>query len=71
MLAAGGEIVQKGHVIVGEAGPELLELPQGAKVKPLDKAGIILNFYDTKIMSDRDIDILGERLVKRLKVLGV
>jgi phage-related protein len=71
LLAAGGEIVQKGHVIVGEAGPELLELPQGAKVKPLDKAGIILNFYDTKIMSDRDIDILGERLVKRLKVLGV
>jgi hypothetical protein len=36
LLAAGGEITQRGHVIVGEAGPELLELPQGAKVKPLD-----------------------------------
>lgn len=35
MLASGGEIIQKGHAIVGEAGPELLELPQGAKVKPL------------------------------------
>ena len=35
LLAAGGEIAQKGHAIVGEAGPELLELPQGAKVKPL------------------------------------
>ncbi len=35
LLAAGGEITQKGHAIVGEAGPELLELPQGAKVKPL------------------------------------
>ena len=35
MLAAGGEILEKGHAVVGEAGPELLELPQGAKVKPL------------------------------------
>src|SRR5690606_22060666 len=35
-LAEGGEIVQRGYAIVGEAGPELLELPQGAKVKPLD-----------------------------------
>jgi hypothetical protein len=35
LLAAGGEITQKGHAIVGEAGPEILELPQGAKVKPL------------------------------------
>lgn len=35
LLAEGGEITQKGHAIVGEAGPELLELPQGAKVKPL------------------------------------
>ncbi len=36
LLAFGGEITQKGHAIVGEAGPELLELPQGAKVKPLN-----------------------------------
>ncbi len=35
LLAEGGEIVQRGYAIVGEAGPELLELPQGAKVKPL------------------------------------
>lgn len=35
LLAAGGEIVQRGYAIVGEAGPEMLELPQGAKVKPL------------------------------------
>jgi len=39
LLAAGGEITQRGHAIVGEAGPELLELPQGAKVKPLDRVG--------------------------------
>src|SRR5690606_23917539 len=35
LLAEGGEIVQRGYAIVGEAGPELLELPQGAKVKAL------------------------------------
>lgn len=40
LLAYGGEITQKGHAIVGEAGPELLELPQGAKVKPLSGEGI-------------------------------
>lgn len=35
-LAEGGEIVQRGYAIVGEAGPELLELPRGARVTPLD-----------------------------------
>ncbi len=34
-LAAGGIIQRSGLALVGEAGPELLELPQGAKVKPL------------------------------------
>lgn len=37
LLAKGGEILKSGHVIVGDAGPEMLELPEGAKVKPLDK----------------------------------
>lgn len=40
LLAHGGEITQKGHAIVGEAGPEIMELPQGAKVKPLTGEGI-------------------------------
>jgi hypothetical protein len=35
LLANGGEIISSGRAIVGEAGPEMLELPQGAKVKPL------------------------------------
>ena len=34
-LAAGGIIQRSGLALVGEAGPELLELPRGAKVKPL------------------------------------
>lgn len=39
LLARGGEITETGHAIVGEAGPELLELPRGAKVRPLDMLG--------------------------------
>jgi len=39
LLARGGEITETGHAIVGEVGPELLELPRGAKVRPLDMLG--------------------------------
>ncbi len=35
MLAEGGNIIKRGQAIVGEAGPELIDLPQGAKVTPL------------------------------------
>lgn len=35
LLAKGGNIIGDGHVIVGDAGPELLSLPAGARVTPL------------------------------------
>lgn len=35
MLAEGGTVEQAGRAIVGEAGPELLSLPRGARVEPL------------------------------------
>lgn len=38
MLAEGGDITKAGTVMVGEEGPEYLNLPKGAKVTPLDKA---------------------------------
>jgi len=38
LLAQGGIIQKAGRVIVGDAGPEFLDLPKGAKVTPLDKA---------------------------------
>lgn len=76
MLAEGGTVQKSGTAIVGEAGAELLELPKGAKVTPLDGQNtvgnnIVMNFYDTKVMSDRDIDILGGRLIKQLRLRGV
>lgn len=58
LLAAGGEITEKGHAIVGEAGPELLELPQGAKVKPLNKTDgnktEVNNYFNIEKMEVRD-----------------
>jgi hypothetical protein len=35
LLAEGGTVAQRGAAIVGEAGPELVDLPAGAKVTPL------------------------------------
>lgn len=37
-LASGGTIMQAGSVMVGEAGPEILTLPRGARVTPLRDA---------------------------------
>ena len=39
-LANGGNIEQAGRVLVGERGPEILDLPGGARVTPLDNASI-------------------------------
>ena len=38
-LARGGRILESGMAIVGERGPELLQLPRGASVAPLGRAG--------------------------------
>lgn len=38
-LADGGDITRGGRVMVGEEGPEYLDLPRGARVTPLDKGG--------------------------------
>jgi hypothetical protein len=38
-LAEGGTTTTRGTVLVGERGPELLSLPRGAEVRPLDKVG--------------------------------
>lgn len=40
LLANGGNIEEAGRVIVGERGPEVLDLPTGARVTPLGQAGI-------------------------------
>jgi hypothetical protein len=45
-LAMGGTITAGGSVMVGERGAEILTLPKGARVTPLDKAGgKTINYY--------------------------
>ncbi len=74
-LAAGGIIHRSGLALVGEAGPELLELPQGAVVKPLSKTGGIVfergAFEGAFIMDDYGVDRLMDRIKFRLGELGV
>jgi phage-related protein len=74
MLAEGGTIQRAGRVLVGEQGAELLDLPKGARVTPLDKASeptIVINISGNTLLNDRDADRLGDILVRRLKALGV
>ena len=70
MLASGGLIQRAGSVMVGERGAEILNLPRGASVTPLDKAGnktenhINININGANLSVD---EIIGE-LVPRLKL---
>src|SRR5690606_30875436 len=74
LLAEGGEIVQRGYAIVGEAGPELLELPQGARVKPLDNnkglattTEVNNNFNIANLVVREEADV--KRIARELKKL--
>jgi hypothetical protein len=79
MLAKGGEILSGGSVMVGEAGPEILDLPSGAKVKPLDRVGeggggIVFGrgaFEGAIIFDDYGVDRMMDRVMERLAGLGV
>jgi hypothetical protein len=72
-LAEGGNIMSGGTVMVGEEGPEFLNLPRGARVTPLDKAGgdIVININNPKMFSSRDGEQLANLLVKTLKLNGI
>lgn len=53
LLAEGGDITSTGSAIVGEAGPELVSLPQGARVTPLGGEG-----FEAKM--DRVLSLMEE-----------
>lgn len=57
LLANGGDIAEAGRVIVGERGPEMLDLPRGARVTPLDNAAL-------------DYDRLTEAFVTALRLVA-
>ena len=67
LLAKGGNIESSGAAIVGEAGPELLHLPKGAKVSPLDKASGNNNITQNNYFTTRELSPYETQLeVKRL-----
>lgn len=73
-LAAGGNIIRAGSTLVGENGPEILNLPAGASVTPLGKSGVVFErgaFEGATILDDYGVDRLMDRVVERLAVLGV
>lgn len=62
LLAKGGSVNTSGAAIIGEAGPELLELPAGARVTPLSNGGAQGIDYDrmTKSLVDVLVAVLPE-----------
>lgn len=70
LLAQGGTITGSGTVLVGEQGPELLNLNRGASVIPLDKAsGQTVNYYAAPNQSI-DAEQALFQAIKRAKVVG-
>ena len=69
LLAQGGLIRTAGSVIVGEKGPELLNLPQGAKVTPIDKSSNRTdNHFTINIYADgKSTEEIVDDLVPKLK----
>lgn len=68
-LAKGGDILEAGLAMVGESGPEILQLPVGARVKPLpSQAGEFgePNFNFERMFEGAEIHIRDEEDIKEL-----
>jgi len=65
-LAKGGDITEAGRVMVGEKGPEYLDLPKNAKVSPLDNAEKSVNISfegaNFSVRNDNDIKEIAKEL---------
>lgn len=71
LLANGGNIVETGHAIVGEAGPELLELPKGAKVTPLAKEAASINIENMNVQDGTDLVRKANTELEFVRLRGV
>ena len=68
MLAKGGIITRPGTVIVGEKGPELLNLGRGASVTPLDRAkGETNNTFYITIQTNELDDVAINNFINKVK----
>lgn len=70
-LAAGGIATQPGLALVGEKGPELLRLPRGAQVEPLQGArpafNVTNNFYSPRELDEYEITRRTETTFRKLE----
>ena len=64
LLAGGGNVVEAGKAIAGEAGAELIDLPQGARVTPLTSNGDPIGYKEMASKLDVMIDLLAAILQK-------
>lgn len=64
LLKDGGTAIEGGSAIVGEAGAELINLPQGARVTPLTNNGDPIGYKDMTKKLDVMIDLLAGILAK-------
>ena len=64
LLAEGGNAIEAGSAIVGEAGAELIDLPQGARVTPLTQNGDPIGYKDMSKKLDTMISLLAAILDK-------
>jgi hypothetical protein len=72
-LAKGGDIQQGGRVIVGEKGAEMLDLPKGARVTPLNKtsgSNLNISINYPKFTDRESIDEVMDAVVRRLRLEG-
>lgn len=74
--AMGTNFFGGGVTWVGEQGPELIDLPRGTKIFDNNESmrmagaaagGIQVNFYNTTVTGDADIDNLARRVVRRIQ----
>lgn len=70
MLADGGTLTGSGTVMVGERGPELLTLPKGAQVTPLDRAGGNTIIYNAAPNVSLDAEQALFTAMRRAKVVA-
>lgn len=70
LLANGGTITGSGTVLVGEKGPELLNLNRGASVVPLDKASGQTIVYNAAPNTSLDAEQALFTAMRRAKVVG-
>ena len=70
LLAKGGDITMSGAAIVGEAGPEIINLPKGASVSPLKETGNKTitqnNYFTQKELSPYQTQLEIKRLSRNL-----